>query len=47
MSGGSRGSESQYTRFRGGEKVVEGERAGLYKGTKRGYETMTGRGLRI
>lgn len=47
MSGGRRGSGGQDAGFRGGEKVVEGERTGLYKRTKRGYETMTGRGLRV
>lgn len=33
MSGGRRSSEGQDAGFRGREKVVEGERAGLYKGT--------------
>lgn len=35
MSGGKRGSEGQDAGFRGREKVVEGERAGLYKGTEK------------
>lgn len=35
MSGGKKGSLDQDASFRGWEKVAEGERTGLYKGTEK------------